>query len=248
MAGMERIASTHLRRQVADPELREALTPHYRLGCKRILISNDYYPTLCRTNVELVASAVERVRPRSILAANGVEREIDTIIFATGFEATTPPSAKLIRGREGTLLAEAWRDGMSAYLGTTIAGFPNAFLLTGPNTGLGHSSMIYMIESQIAYVLDALRAMDRRGAGVADVRPEVQRAYNDELQVRLARTVWNSGGCKSWYLDAGGRNSTLWPSFTFAFRRRTRTFDESGYSLTSYSARPPDTAAMSRTG
>jgi hypothetical protein len=129
------------------------------------------------------------------------------------------------------LLADAWNRGMSAYLGTTIAGFPNAFMLVGPNTGLGHSSMIYMIESQIAYVMDALRTIDRAGAAAVDVRREVQAAYNDELQQRLARTVWNAGGCRSWYLDASGRNTTLWPSFTFAFRERTRRFKPSDYVL-----------------
>lgn len=120
---------------------------------------------------------------------------------------------------------------MSADLGTTVAGFPNAFMITGPNTGLGHSSMVYMIESQIAYIVDALRAMSRTGASRIDVRPEVQRAYNDALQRRLAGSVWNSGGCRSWYLDASGRNTTLWPSFTFKFRHRTRNFNEADYAF-----------------
>jgi hypothetical protein len=128
---------------------------------------------------------------------------------------------------------------MSAYLGTTIAGFPNAFMITGPNTGLGHSSMVYMIESQIAHVMAALKAMDENGASTVEVRPEVQSAYNEELQRRLAGTVWNSGGCKSWYLDANGRNTTLWPSFTFRFRQRARRFDQADYVLTANGASAP---------
>jgi cation diffusion facilitator CzcD-associated flavoprotein CzcO len=218
MAAAELSARRHLRRQVADPRLREQLTPRYRLGCKRILISNDYYPALCQANVELITDGLSEARTSSILSVDGAEREIDAIILGTGFAATVPPVADYVRGRDGALLADAWRDGMCAYLGTMVAGFPNAFMLVGPNTGVGHSSMIYMIESQTHYVLSALRALQRRGAAVLDVRPEVQRAYNEDLQRRLDGTVWNSGGCRSWYLDASGRNTTLWPSFTFAFR------------------------------
>jgi cation diffusion facilitator CzcD-associated flavoprotein CzcO len=218
------------------------LTPPYRLGCKRILVSSDYYPALCEPNVQLITGGVCEILPHSIVAADGTERAADTIIFGTGFQVTDPPAAAYVRGREGKLLADLWRGNMSAYLGTTIAGFPNAFMVTGPNTGLGHSSMIYMIESQVAYLMAALRAMDRRGAAVIDVRPEVQRGYNDELQRKLARTVWNSGGCRSWYLDASGRNTTLWPSFTFRFRERTRTFDESDYVLTARRAAPEPVA------
>ncbi|MGA2926486.1 MAG: NAD(P)/FAD-dependent oxidoreductase [Solirubrobacteraceae bacterium] len=231
MGALEAAARAHLRAQISDPDLRRRLTPRYRLGCKRMLISDDYYPALRESNVELIEAGVQEIRPRSLLAGDGSEREVDTIIFATGFRVTTPPFAAFVRGRDGMLLADAWNRGMSAYLGTTIAGFPNAFMLVGPNTGLGHSSMIYMIESQIAYVMDALRTIDRAGAAAVDVRREVQAAYNDELQQRLARTVWNAGGCRSWYLDASGRNTTLWPSFTFAFRERTRRFKPSDYVL-----------------
>jgi cation diffusion facilitator CzcD-associated flavoprotein CzcO len=231
MAGMELIARSHLRKQVTDPELRRKLTPHYRLGCKRILVSNDYLPALSQPNVQLVSAGIEEVRAHSIVGSDGVEREVDTIIFATGFHVTDPPSASYVRGRGGVLLGDAWKDGMAAYRGTTIAGFPNAFMITGPNTGLGHTSIVYMIESQIAYIMDAVRKLERRGAAAFDVRPEVQAAYNDELQRRLTRTVWNSGGCKSWYLDGNGRNSTLWPSFTFRFREQTSSFEEADYDL-----------------
>jgi cation diffusion facilitator CzcD-associated flavoprotein CzcO len=229
MSRLEVVARRHLHNQVVDPELRRRLTPDYRLGCKRILVSNEYYPVLRRRGVQLVTAGVREIRPHSVVAADGVERPADTIILGTGFRVTEPPSASYVRGRGGRLLADAWGGSVSAYLGTTIAGFPNAFMITGPNTGLGHSSMVYMIESQVAYIMKALSAMDRRAATVIEVRPEVQRTYNDQLQRKLAGTVWNSGGCKSWYLDASGRNTTLWPSFTFAFRDRTRTFNESDY-------------------
>jgi cation diffusion facilitator CzcD-associated flavoprotein CzcO len=252
MAGMEAVARNHLRRQVPDPELRRRLTPSFRLGCKRILVSDEYYPTLSRPGVEVVTDGIESVRERSIVARDGTEREIDTIIFGTGFQATEPPSASYVRGRDGVLLADAWsRRGMSAYLGTTIAGFPNAFMLTGPNTGLGHSSMVYMIESQIAHVMRALQAMDERGAATIEVRPEVQESYNDELQQRLGATVWSQGGCQSWYLDSHGRNTTLWPSFTFRFRQRARRFDPAAYELNAGARRrqpPAEAPRRSRHG
>jgi cation diffusion facilitator CzcD-associated flavoprotein CzcO len=239
MAGMELIARSHLRKQVPDPELRRKLTPHYRLGCKRILVSNDYLPALSQPNVQLVTDGIEEVRAHSIVGKDGVERGVDTIIFGTGFHVTDPPTASYVRGRGGVRLGDAWKDGMAAYLGTTIAGFPNAFMITGPNTGLGHTSIVYMIESQIAYIMDALRKLERRGAAAFDVRPAVQAAYNDELQRQLSKTVWNSGGCKSWYLDADGRNSTLWPSFTFRFREQTSGFDESDYEFSPSGADVP---------
>ncbi|HEV2075249.1 MAG TPA: NAD(P)/FAD-dependent oxidoreductase, partial [Thermoleophilaceae bacterium] len=224
MKAVELLARLHLRRQVKGPGLREKLRPAYTIGCKRILISNDYYPALGEPNVEVVTDAIGEVRPGSIVSVDGTEREIDTIIFGTGFQVTEPAAATWIRGRGGRRLADAWRDGMTAYLGTAIAGFPNLFFLTGPNTGLGHTSMIYMIEAQVEYVLDALRTMDRRALGAVDVRPEVQADFNTELQRSMEGTVWTSGGCASWYLDASGRNTTLWPDFTFRFRRRTSSF------------------------
>jgi cation diffusion facilitator CzcD-associated flavoprotein CzcO len=232
----ERIARTHLARQVPDPQLRARLEPDYAIGCKRILISNDYYPTLSRDNVNLVTDGIREVRARSIVAADGTERPADVIIFGTGFAVTDIPAADRIWGRNGLLLREAWRDGMQAYKGTTIAGFPNFFMLVGPNTGLGHTSMVYMIEAQVSYVLDALRQMMRLGIEALDVRPQVQAAANAELQERMAGTVWTTGGCASWYLDPQGRNTTLWPDFTFRFRTTTRRFDLAAY------ARPPRTS------
>ncbi len=229
----EKVAAAHLRRQVADPSLRARLSPKYRLGCKRLLISNDYYPALARDNVELVTDAIAAIGPSSIRTADGTERPADVIVIATGFQATDSPAADLITGADGRTLGEHWRaDGQHAYKGTTTAGFPNCFSLVGPNTGLGHSSMIYMIESQVAYVVSALSAMTDRRLATVEVRGEVEDAYNRDVQRRMKRTVWLSG-CHSWYLDARGRNTALWPGFTFRFRRLTRRFDLDAYRTTS---------------
>src|SRR5215211_4085235 len=215
----ERIARRHMRSQISDPWLLERLTPDYTIGCKRILPSNRWYPALAKPNVELVTHAITEVRERSIVSADGSERKVDTIIFGTGFKVTDMPSGHWVRGRGGRKLVEAWDGSPRAHLGTTIAGFPNLFVLLGPNTGLGHSSMVYMIESQIDHVLGALRAMRERGAAVVEVTPEAQAAYNRELDARMEDTVWNTG-CASWYIDASGRNATLWPDWTWRFRRR----------------------------
>jgi cation diffusion facilitator CzcD-associated flavoprotein CzcO len=225
----ERVALKHLRDQVPDPELRRKLTPDYTLGCKRVLLSNDYLPALMQANVDLVTDGITEVRESSVATADGAEREVDTIIFGTGFRVTDPPSAHLVRGRDGRTLAETWQGSMEAHLGTTIAGFPNLFFLVGPNTGLGHNSIVFMIESQLNYVLDALRTMDARGAGSIDVRPDVQGRYNAAIQKRLRNTVWNAGGCASYYLDANGTNSTIYPWTTIDLRRRTARFQIDDY-------------------
>jgi cation diffusion facilitator CzcD-associated flavoprotein CzcO len=230
-AGGERIARRHLARQVPDPELRRRLTPGYRMGCKRVLLSDDWFPTLQRPDVELVPAGIREVRERSVVATDGSEHEVDTIVFATGFHVTDMPFARRVRGRGGRTLAQAWEGGMQAHNGTTIAGFPNLFMLLGPNTGLGHNSVVFMIEAQIAYVAEALQAMRARGATVLEVRPEAQAASNAALQERLRGSVWNSGGCASWYLDAHGRNSTIWPGSTWPFKRRTSRFDAAAYEL-----------------
>jgi cation diffusion facilitator CzcD-associated flavoprotein CzcO len=226
---LQRLSERHLERQVADPELRAELTPDYTIFCKRILLSNDWYPALTQPNVDVVTAGIAEVRPHAIVTTDGVEHPADTIIFGTGFQVTDPPAASRVWGREGLLLKDAWRDGMQAYLGAAIAGFPNLFMLIGPNTGLGHSSMVFMIESQITYLLDCLRTMDDQGLATVEVRPEVQAAFNADVQSRLVDTVWNAGGCRSWYLDDHGRNTTIWPTYTWRFRQRTRHFDLASY-------------------
>jgi cation diffusion facilitator CzcD-associated flavoprotein CzcO len=226
----ERLAKRHLYSQIQDPVLREKLTPHYAMGCKRIVLSDDFYPALIQPNVEVVTERIREVRDHHILTEDGREREVDAIICGTGFHVTDTQIPRCVYGRTGFSLAETWQGGISAYLGTTVAGFPNLFLLIGPNTGLGHNSMVYMIESQVAYILDCLRVMDRRHVQAVEVRSEIQEAFNRSIQERLQRTVWASG-CASWYLDARGCNPTIWPGFTFTFRRKTRHFDASSYNL-----------------
>jgi cation diffusion facilitator CzcD-associated flavoprotein CzcO len=215
---------------VDDPELRRRLTPDFRLGCKRVLVSSDYLPALTRPNVEVVASAVRELVPEGLVDAEGRTHEVDTIVFATGFRVTDQPFAEHVHGRDGRTLTEAWRGSPQAYLGTMINGFPNFFLMTGPNTGLGHSSMVLMIEAQIELVLGALRELDRRGTRSIEPKPEVQQRFVEEIERGGAGTVWTAGGCNSWYLDRTGRNSTLWPWSTWTYMRRAK-FERDDYLL-----------------
>jgi cation diffusion facilitator CzcD-associated flavoprotein CzcO len=226
----EGIAKRHMRKQISDPALLDKVTPNYTIGCKRILPSNKWYPALAEDNVELVTGGVEKVTPRGVVGRDGIEREVDAIVFGTGFEVTDIPAARFITGRGGRGLDGVWHGSPSALNGATIPGFPNLFMLLGPNTGLGHSSMVYMIESQIAYVMGALDAMDERGAATVEARPEAVTAYNDKIDRQLDGTVWNTG-CASWYLDDTGRNATLWPDWTFRFRQRLAKFDVASYRL-----------------
>ncbi|MFT3767041.1 MAG: NAD(P)/FAD-dependent oxidoreductase [Minicystis sp.] len=225
-----RFARAHLETCVRDPELRTKLTPKYTMGCKRVLLSNDYYPAMVRNNVELVTDPIAEIRPDGIATRDGREHRLDAIILATGFHAADAVAPFAVHGRGGRDLNEAWREGAEAYLGTTVSGFPNFFFIVGPNTGLGHSSMVFMIESQIAYILSAIRAIEAGRLRHVDVRADAQDAYNRSLHARLTRTVWSSG-CQSWYQNVNGKNTTLWPGFTFEFRLRTRRFDPAAYEL-----------------
>ncbi len=215
--------------QVADPVKRAQLTPTFTLGCKRVLLSNSYYRALDADNTDVVTDPIVEVVPTGVVTAGPsgerVTHEVDTIVFGTGFSVTDPPIAAQVHAH-GTSLREHWaQTGMQALHGMAIAGYPNLFLLVGPNTGLGHSSIVLMIEAQVGHVLQALDALDAGGYGALEPRAEVQAAHNRDLQRQLAKTVWNRGGCASWYLDAEGRNTTLWPTFTFSFMRRLRRFD-----------------------
>jgi cation diffusion facilitator CzcD-associated flavoprotein CzcO len=230
LEGAMRLSLRYLEKQVKDPLLRAKLTPHYTIGCKRVLLSDDFYPALTQPNIEVITDRIREVKANSIVTEDGLEHPIDAIIFGTGFHVTDTQLPHAIYGRDGQSLAEHWHAGESAYLGTTVVGFPNLFLLIGPNTGLGHNSMIFMIESQLNYLLDCLRTMDRRNLGAVEVRAEIQEAFATEMQKRMQGTVWMSG-CKSWYLDANGHNTTLWPGFTFEYRHRTRHFDLQHYTL-----------------
>ncbi len=238
-----RMALRQLEQQVPDPELRAKLTPRYELGCKRILPTDEWYPALMQPNVDVVTEGIREIRPHSIVSTDGTEREVDTIIFGTGFHVTDIPIAQRVRGRDGRTLAETWDGSPTAYKGAAVAGYPNLFFLVGPNTGLGHNSIVFMIESQINYVAGALEAMRRRGARVVDVRPEAQAAYNAMLDQMTEGTVWVSGGCSSYYIDRNGRNSTIWPTFTWPFRQRTRAFDEAADALGTPASEPVPAAA-----
>ncbi len=217
----EFFARRHLHGSVSDPELRRKLTPDYRLGCKRILLSNDYYSTLTRPNVSLVTEAVEQVRGSAIVGKSGTSAEVDALILCTGFQASDDCAPFDIRGVDGQSLIEEWAPGAQAYVGTVVSGFPNLFVIVGPNTGLGSNSMVLMIESQIDFILQAVEMLHSNNVKYLDVLPDVQRNYNEHIQKRLANTVWNSG-CKSWYQTASGKNTTLWPGTTTEFRRRAR--------------------------
>lgn len=223
-------ARGHLEAQVADPALRAKLTPDYVLGCKRVLISNDFYPALTRDNVDLETTAIDRIEGGDIVLADGRRIAADVIVFGTGFVVTDPASEPMeVIGRDGVRLKDAWREGSQAHLGITVAGFPNWFLLMGPNTGLGHNSMIYMIESQIAFVMAALKTMDGRGLTRLEPRPEAQAAFLAEVDDKVARSVWGPGRCQSWYQGDKTRNTTVWPDYTWRYRARTRRLDLADY-------------------
>ena len=228
----ERLALRNLARHVPDPALRAKLTPDYRMGCKRVLISDDFYPSLLRSNVTLETTPIAEIRERSIVTRDGVEYSADTIVFGTGFRATDGFAPIRIVGRGGVELADVWRPGMEAYLGTNVSGFPNFFTIIGPNTGLGHNSMVVMMEAQYRYILSALATMRRLGIRAVDVKRAVQDRFNRRIEKSMRGTVWASG-CSSWYLDGHGKNTTLWPGFTFAFRRATRRFRPDRYELLS---------------
>ena len=225
----QRIALRHLARAVPDPDLRARLTPRYMIGCKRILLSNNYYPALTQPNTELVAAGLAKVDGSTLTAQDGTARDADVIVFATGFHVIDMPLARRITGAGGVTLAQTWGEDMRALRGTTIAGFPNLCLLIGPNTGLGHNSLIHIIEAQLDYTLDYLAALDRLGAAALDASPEAEQRWCDEVQRRMASTVWATGGCVSWYLNSAGRNPTLWPGSVGGFRRATRRLDLAEY-------------------
>lgn len=228
---IQKIAERHLARDVSDPALRAKLTPDYRIGCKRILLSNTYYPALTAPNCEVVASGLAGVRGSTLLAADGSEHEVDAVIFSTGFHVTDMPIAQRVFGSRGQSLAQEWKDGMEALRGSTVRGFPNLFFLIGPNTGLGNSSMVLMIESQLNYLIDALTKLDAVGATAMQPTATAQHDWNVEVQRRMSRTVWNTGGCTSWYLDGEGRNTVSWPGSVSSFRRATRRVDLAEYEL-----------------
>jgi cation diffusion facilitator CzcD-associated flavoprotein CzcO len=225
-------ALKHLKKTINDPVLRRKLTPSYTLGCKRVLISDDYYPALNRPNVELVTDGITAVKPNSIVDKSGLEHPVDAIIFGTGFVVGGVIGTMTITGRYGQNLFDDWlTKGAEAHYGITSSGYPNLLFMVGPNTGLGHNSIIHMIESQVNYALDYLNLLDKAGEGAyLDVKPEAQQRYNDAIQQKLADTVWASG-CQSYYLDSKGKNTTIWPSLTTTYRKATRQANPADYDV-----------------
>ena len=234
---LETIARRHLEQSITDPKLRAALTPRYQIGCKRILLSDDFYPIFKRRNVELVTERIAEVRERSVITQDGAERPVGVLIYGTGFHVTEQFIGMKLFGRNGLEIHDAWRGGLSAYLGVTVSGFPNFFMLLGPNTGLGHNSVVLMIEAQVRYVINCLTLMRKRNISAMEVRAESQKHFAENLRDHLARTVWQSGGCRSWYQDTHtGENTTLWPGSVIQYFRAM-----SSVSLSEYDLRPAAT-------
>ncbi len=220
-----------LRRQIADPQLRAKLTPDYMLGCARAVLADRFYPALEQPNVEVVTESIAAIEPGGIRTRDGALHEVDTIIWGTGFDVP-PRRQRVIVGATGETLADVWATEIRGYLGTTLTGFPNLFTVLGPFSGAGNQSALFMIENQVRYVVDAVRTMRARGIGTVEVRPEVEAAFMEEMRARSKRTVWETGGCNSYYTDAQGRNIGLWPNWSFEYRRRTRRFVLGDYMTT----------------
>jgi cation diffusion facilitator CzcD-associated flavoprotein CzcO len=229
----EWLSMRHLRAQVADPLLRAQLTPRFQFGCKRILISDDYWAAFGRDNVELVTESIRRVVAGGIETADGRVRELDAIVLATGFAVGLAKTPFPVAGRGARSLDDAWRGGAVAYKGMTVSGFPNWFILMGPNTGPGHTSVLIYTEAQIAHTLAAIRTLRRDRLKYVDVRPDVQERYNTGLQRRMKHMVWSSG-CNSWYLSKDGSNHALYPGLAAEYVLRARPFERRDYELAAF--------------
>ncbi|MDO6966168.1 flavin-containing monooxygenase [Rhizobium alvei] len=224
------MALDHLAKQVPDPELRAKLTPDYEVGCKRLLISNEYFPSFLKPNVTLETSALARVEGSKAISAKGNGYDLDVLVFATGFEAVRPPFAKRVFDKNGVSLDAHWDLGMQAYRSIAVNGYPNLFIINGPNTGLGHNSIVYIIEAQVDYILGALGYAQDRKIKVMEAGREAEDAYMEDLHSRSEGTVWLDGGCKSWYVDPrSGRLTLIWPDYAHAFRDENGTFEPGGY-------------------
>jgi cation diffusion facilitator CzcD-associated flavoprotein CzcO len=226
---LAKLADAYRERELPDPELRARCTPDYEIGCKRVLITSDWYATLRRENVELLNGAVQRASASGVVGADGVEREADTIIWGTGFETSRFTSPMEIRGAQGRSLEEVWGDTPDAFLGTTVTGFPNMFLLYGPHTNHGAGSVPYTLECQFNYVMDAIRRLRERNLRWIDLRPEAMDRWRAEMEERSGDTIWVNGGCTSWYTNAAGHNTNNWPGPWLEYRRRTRRINPGDY-------------------
>jgi len=220
----------YLAAEIPDPKLRATLTPDYAPGCKRLLISDDYIPALRRENVAVVTGGIERIAEGGVVTRDGALHPADVIVYGTGFETTSFLAPIEIEGLGGRKLQEQWRDGAEAYLGVAVSGFPNLFLLYGPNTNLGHNSILFMIEAQVRYIVECVNELARSSRAWLDVKPEAQLAFNDEVQAALAGTVWATS-CGSWYKTASGKVTNNWKGFTLEYWWRMRRPDWSSFTL-----------------
>ncbi|WP_024806409.1 NAD(P)/FAD-dependent oxidoreductase [Nocardia sp. BMG51109] len=216
------VSKRFLARQVSDPQLRAALTPDYRPGCKRFLITSEFYPALQRPNVRLVTDHITEFVESGLRTADGAVHELDAVVYCTGFRTDERIALDHVAGREGTLLSEVWRDGMEAHLGTSVSGFPNFFLMMGPNSGSGHQSILFAIEVQASYIVKCIQHMRRRRWRRIEVEAGAQKTFNEFVGSRLSGSVWNSGGCTSWFLDKAGKNRQVWPGWSVAYWWRLR--------------------------
>ena len=230
MKAAEKLALLYLKRVVKDEALRKKLTPTFTFGCKRVLLSNNYLQALTQPNVTVITEKINAINENAIVYGNNAEQPVDAIICGTGFYVTNSFKFLIIKGKNGVRINDVWSDTPQAYLGTVVAGFPNLFLLMGPNTGLGHNSMIYMIESQVSYMLEVLKRMRTSAYKSMEVKPEVQDKFVSEVYKQFRHTVWNTG-CRSWYLTPSGKNATLWTDFTFKFRKRILKIDWNEYNF-----------------
>jgi cation diffusion facilitator CzcD-associated flavoprotein CzcO len=229
----KQVALRYLRQQVPDAELRAKLTPNYAVGCKRVLMSDDYFQAVQHPSVEVITEPIVEIRAHSIATHDGSDRAVDAIVYATGFQVgdlAAPPFE--IRGAEGVVLSQRWRSGPEAYLGTAVAGFPNLFFIIGPNSLLGHNSMVHMIEGHIQYIASCLETMQLQGLATVQVRQQVQERFNRWVQKRMQRTIWATGGCRNRYQTSAGKHVAIWPGSTFDFRNRTARFDLQNYEVT----------------
>jgi cation diffusion facilitator CzcD-associated flavoprotein CzcO len=230
LRAVEAVGKWNIRHHIADKDLRRRLMPTYRAGCKRILYSPNYYQAVANPKAKLITDRITRITPTGIVTADGTEHPVDVIVWATGFHVIDSYTYFDIKGPHGEDLVDRWnRDGLAAHRGIAVAGMPNLFFLLGPNTALGHTSVVIMIESQIRYVAQAIAAVDEYGAQALEPSTAAQQRYNDELQSDLAGTVWNTGGCRSWYLDEHGVNRTLWSGMTWQYWQATRSLKPSEY-------------------
>ena len=224
-----RDALAHMYKDIQDPELRRKLTPDYALGCKRVLPSNTYYPALAQPNVEVHTAGISTVVEDGIIDKDGNKAEADIIIYATGFKVTNAPLAEYIYGKEGHTLAQEWNGSPKAYLGITVSGFPNLFIMQGPNTRLGHSSALFMMESQALHIQKVVKHVRAKRMDIIEPKREAQQRFIGQIAKGLEGTVWETGGCTSWYLDETGRNASIWPSYTFSYRHLSKYFRSEDY-------------------